>query len=126
MEREKWQYYRITINNYLEEGGTSEEVFAVYENKNFYELLTGKKIYMLETSLTSMPLEVFLDDFRNKSCSLLGMKIEPCNESFISIYLKFTSKEEMDKTIETIKKVENSILNSIEYYLLNPVKKRKK
>ena len=125
MENEKKEYYRITISDFLTEEGILEKVFAVYENGEFYELLTRKRIYMAD-SKNLMSKEVLIDDFLNKNCSMIGVKKEPCDEATIGIYLKFTPREEIEKTIKRIEIIEENILKNLEKGFSNSDKMVKK
>ena len=84
-------------------------VYAVYENNNFYEIITGKKIYMLDNNIISE--DVLKDDFNNKHCSLIGVSKEVCKESDISIYLRFSIISEKIELITDINEIELSISN---------------
>ena len=105
------KYYRVAITDPFVDNGERYIVFAALENGNYFEILTNKKIYILNNNIISV--DVFKDDFYNKECSLIGIFKKECDESIISKYLRFSLPARKEEIIENINKIEESIKSSL-------------
>ena len=104
-------YYKIVITNPFINNGKKCIIYAAYENKGYYEILTNKQIYMLNSNNISM--DVFKDDFTNKECSLIGIFKQECPESTISKSLRFSLPAKKEEIIENINNIEESLKFSL-------------
>lgn len=109
---EEIKYYRIVINNPFIDNGEKYIIYAVYENNNYYEILTNKKIYILNSN--DISIDVIKDDFLNKKCSLIGIFRKECSEALVSKSLKFSLPARKEEIIENINKIEESIKSSLD------------
>ena len=120
MNNNELKYYRIAITNPFIDESKNYLVYAICENNIYYEILTNKRIYVLDN--INISREVFKDDFENKKCSLIGTFKQECSEAIISIFLRFSLPAKKEETIKNIYEIENSI-NTLFYN--NKVKKLK-
>ena len=116
MENNEIKYFRMTLYNPLNEKDLNQDVIVVYENKGYRELLTNKKVYVIEKQMNNLDINIVLDDFFNKKCSLIGIKQNEITESFVSKYLKFTPRITIEELINNIIDIEKSLQNSIKEY----------
>ena len=114
------KYYKILVTNPFIEGSIKEKVYAMKKDNDYYEILTGKKIYVLENKI---PDDVLKDDYFNKKCSYIGISKELCFDSEVSKYLVFEVISRKKEILDNLDNIEGSILN---YFSKNKTKIIKK
>ena len=118
------KYYTITLRNLFLNDSGKDIQFGVYENNKYYDLLTKKEIYMVNSED-----EFSEEDFINSNCKLIGIKKEEVDGSKISLFLRFMTQSGKENLISQVNMMERAIQSSINSYKLqsnNKVKKMKK
>lgn len=119
MQEEKFNYYKIQVTNPFVEDSLTEKIYAVKQNDDYFEILTGKKIYILENE--SISNEVIKDDYLNKNCSLIGISKELCSDTEVSKYLVFEIISKKKEIIDNLNIIEQSIFDK---FIKNKIKIR--
>ena len=101
------RYYIIDLKNIFLKDSETNVVFGVYENGKYYDLLTNKEIYMIES------LDSISSDFLNSNCYLIGIKKVECSADKVSLFLKFITESAKEILIEEVNEMEKSIKNSL-------------
>ena len=116
--------YEIVLKNILKSDSKEDKVFAFLDNNVYYELLTNKKIYVVDDNL-----EFDVVNYRENNYDLIGIKVRECNVFKVSKFLKFITNEKKENMINNILFQENSVrntLNKLDFYESNYVKTMKK
>lgn len=116
--------YEIVLKNVLKNDSKEYKVFACLENNFFYELLTNKKIYVVNGNY-----EFDVVKYRENDYDLIGINARECDIKKVSKFLKFINNEQKENMINNILFQENLVrqtLNQLDFYESNYVKTRKK
>lgn len=101
------KYYIVTIQNILNNDNQKQDVMAIEENNELFELLTNQKIYMVDNG------EFNEEDYLINNYNLIGVsKIEVPSKS-IAKYLFFLTDQLKIEEINVINEIAESIKNSL-------------
>ena len=112
------RYYRMTLYNPFEESGLKQDVIIAFSDiderglcSEARELLTGKKV--LSCDVKSLREEDIITGITQQKYELIGNYSDKLNEEFVLKFLKFTPREDIDKIVNNIINIGESIKNYI-------------